>query len=75
MQRKSQLGKKARKAKVAYSTGGTINLGNYENSKFAIGLELECLENEVEECFAIIKQTVDAMAKNHMNQILGESDG
>lgn len=53
-----------RGAKVKYSLGKTINVGNFENVKLECGVELTCQEDELGERFEQAREFVLAKVQD-----------
>ena len=47
------------KATVRYSSGRTINMGNFESVRFDITIELECDSTAVSQTYNKVKRLVD----------------
>ena len=46
-------------AKVSYSKGRTVNLGNFESTRIDISIELECQESEIDATYERCHKWVD----------------
>jgi len=56
------------KAKVRYSLGRTINLGNYENAKVEVEVELQCEEDDIDEAYQQVKGIVDSKIEEEVKR-------
>lgn len=53
----------AKQARVKFELTKTINLGNYENAKVCVGLEVQCDVDDIEATYEKIREQVKTKAE------------
>jgi hypothetical protein len=56
-------------AKVTYSAGATLNMGNYESAKIAVGIELPCYVAEIDEAYKTAIKLVESTLQPEINDV------